>query len=123
MFMVFYHSGCPIPVVSDPEKIVIPEGRTPDKIVQNLSYVMEDELLNNKSQSAPLFGGHESWEQREDSFKLKPAMKVNLNYSALSYSLHYFPFCKLMRFSPPFFSTSVIKREEIHIHIYHGAII
>lgn len=94
--MTLYNSGCPIPLANDPEKIVIPEGRTPDKIVQNLSYVMEDELMNNVSQSSPLFGGHQSWAQREESFKLKSTMKVKLKFPALSYILNYFPFCKLV---------------------------
>lgn len=46
--------------------------------MKNLSYVIEDELLNNGSQSAALFGGHQSWSQREESFKLKSTMKVKL---------------------------------------------
>ena len=38
---------------------------------------MEDDLANNGSDSSPLFGGHQSWAQREKSFKPKPNMKVN----------------------------------------------
>nr|XP_011458690.1 PREDICTED: uncharacterized protein LOC101293359 isoform X2 [Fragaria vesca subsp. vesca] len=72
-------SGCPIPVANDPDKIVIPEGRTPDKIVKKLIYV-EDQAVNDKTQSSPLFGGHESWSQREESFKLKPTMKVHCGF-------------------------------------------
>lgn len=68
--------GCPIPVSDDPDKIVIPTGRTSDKIVKNLLYVTEDEVPNNSSESFPLFGGHISWKQREESFKLKSNMKV-----------------------------------------------
>ncbi|KAK9944201.1 hypothetical protein M0R45_009779 [Rubus argutus] len=71
---------CPIPVASDPDKVVIPEGRTPDKIVKKLTYVMEDETMHDKSQSSPLFGGHESWSQREESFRLKPTMKVHCGF-------------------------------------------
>lgn len=74
-----YLSGCPIPVADDPDKIVIPKGRTLDTIVKNLTYVMEDEPVKNGSQSSPLFGGHQSWRQREKSFKLSSFMKVNLN--------------------------------------------
>lgn len=69
--------GCPIPVSNNPDKIVIPTGRTSDKIVKKLLYVTEDEIPNNSSQSSPLFGGHLSWKQREESFKLKSNMKVN----------------------------------------------
>jgi len=72
-----YLLGCPIPLFNDPDKIVIPTQRTSDKIVKNLSYFTEDEIPNDSSQSSPLFGGHLSWKQREDSFKLKSNMKVN----------------------------------------------
>ena len=68
--------GCPIPVAGDPEKIVIPEGRTPDVVVKDLTYIEDEDLVNNGSQSFPLFGGNQSWLQREESFKLKPSMKV-----------------------------------------------
>lgn len=68
--------GCPIPVANDPNKVVIPKRRSPEKIVQSLSYIMEDDIANNGSQS-PLFGGHQSWQQREESFKPKSTMKVN----------------------------------------------
>ncbi|KAM6570772.1 hypothetical protein CsatB_018757 [Cannabis sativa] len=71
---------CSIPVLSDPEKVVIPEGRTPDKIVKKLSYITKDEHSNNGSQSTPLFGGHESWAQREESFKLRSSMKVHCGF-------------------------------------------
>ncbi|KDP35574.1 hypothetical protein JCGZ_09012 [Jatropha curcas] len=70
---------CPIPVANDPDKIVIPEGRTPDKTVKNLSYIMEDEPVKNGSQS-PLFGGHQSWVQRNESFKLNSSMKVHCGF-------------------------------------------
>lgn len=73
--------GCPIPLAKDPDRIVIPNGRTPDKIVKNLSYVIENELLNNGSQSTPLFGGHQSWSEREKSFKLRSTMKVKFLFS------------------------------------------
>ncbi|KAL5561243.1 hypothetical protein UlMin_030990 [Ulmus minor] len=71
---------CTIPLANDPYKIVIPEGRTTDKIVKKLSYVMEDDILSNDSRSTPLFGGHQSWSHREESFKLKPTMKVHCGF-------------------------------------------
>ncbi|KAF2322685.1 hypothetical protein GH714_028558 [Hevea brasiliensis] len=71
---------CPIPVANNPNKIVIPEGGTPDNIVKNLSYFMEDELVNNGTQPSPLFGGHQSWSQREESFKLNSSMKVHCGF-------------------------------------------
>ncbi|CAJ2675160.1 unnamed protein product [Trifolium pratense] len=62
---------CPIPVSNDPDKIVITTERTSNKVVKKLLYVTEDEVPNNSSESSPLFGGHISWKQREESFKLK----------------------------------------------------
>ncbi|CAK9153950.1 unnamed protein product [Ilex paraguariensis] len=41
---------------------------------------MEDDLPNNGSQSTLLFGGHQSWQQREESFKLKSTMKVHCGF-------------------------------------------
>ncbi|KAF5947034.1 hypothetical protein HYC85_017262 [Camellia sinensis] len=70
---------CPIPLVGDPDKIVIPK-RTPDTVVQHLSYILEDEAGNNGSQSPPLFGGHQSWLQREESFKPKSTMKLHCGF-------------------------------------------
>lgn len=71
---------CPIPVANDPNKVVIPERRTPQKFVQRLSYIMEDDGAKNGSQSRPLFGGHQSWSQRDESFKLKSTMKVHCGF-------------------------------------------
>ncbi|THG00605.1 hypothetical protein TEA_008273 [Camellia sinensis var. sinensis] len=74
-----FFSGCPIPLAGDPDKIAIPK-RTPDTVVQHLSYILEDEAGNNGSQSPPLFGGHQSWSQREESFKPKSTMKVHCGF-------------------------------------------
>ncbi|KAK9070863.1 hypothetical protein SSX86_009431 [Deinandra increscens subsp. villosa] len=71
---------CSIPLASDPEKVVIPEKKSPSKFVQSLSYFEEEDANTNGSQSSPLFGGHQSWEQREDSFKLKSSMKVHCGF-------------------------------------------
>lgn len=66
--------GCPIPLADDPDAVVIPE-RTPDTIPKSLSYISVDEKASE--QSPPLFGGHQSWLQREESFKLNKTMKVD----------------------------------------------
>ncbi|KAL4318824.1 hypothetical protein GQ457_18G018500 [Hibiscus cannabinus] len=71
---------CPIPVADDPDKIIIPEGKTPDVIVKDLTYIEEEDLVNNGSHSFPLFGGNQNWQQRENSFKLKPSMKVHCGF-------------------------------------------
>ncbi|KAK4740425.1 hypothetical protein R3W88_004122 [Solanum pinnatisectum] len=71
---------CSIPVADDPNKIVIPQKRSPEKFVQSLSYFMEDFTETNGSQSPPLFGGHITWQQRDESFKVKPTMKVHCGF-------------------------------------------
>ncbi|KAB2602371.1 hypothetical protein D8674_003376 [Pyrus ussuriensis x Pyrus communis] len=71
---------CPIPVVSDPDKIKIPKGRTPDEIVKNLTYVLDDEILPDGTQTSPLFGGHQNWAEREESFRLKSDMKLHCGF-------------------------------------------
>ncbi|WCJ39921.1 hypothetical protein M5689_020869 [Euphorbia peplus] len=77
--LVMQQHRCPIPVVNNPDKIVIPEGRTPDRILKNLYYIREAEPMNNGTEP-PLFGGHESWSQREESFKLNSSMKVHCGF-------------------------------------------
>lgn len=80
MFRELLYLGCVIPVADDPNKVVIPKKRTPDIVVERLSYIMEDKIPRNGSQSSPVFGGHQTWKQREESFKIKPAMKVMSTY-------------------------------------------
>lgn len=75
-FVLVMQLDCPIPLADDPNCVIIPKRRT-DKIIHNLSYILEDNLVNNESQSHPLFGGHQSWIQRERSFNLNSTMKVN----------------------------------------------
>ncbi|KAJ8765100.1 hypothetical protein K2173_010583 [Erythroxylum novogranatense] len=70
---------CSIPVANNPDKIIIPKERSPDQILRNLSYFMEDEPQND-SQATPLFGGHQNWLQRDESFKLKPSMQVHCGF-------------------------------------------
>lgn len=71
---------CSIPLMDEADKVVIPKGRTPDEIVKRLVYITEAEYLINGSQTLPLFGGHQNWTQREESFKLKPTMKVHCGF-------------------------------------------
>ncbi|KAI4318668.1 hypothetical protein MLD38_032344 [Melastoma candidum] len=68
---------CPIPLASDPDQVVIPKGRTPDEIVKNLTYVLED---NSVESTSPLFGGHETWSEREKSFELNSTMEVHCGF-------------------------------------------
>ncbi|KAK4391359.1 hypothetical protein Sango_1913700 [Sesamum angolense] len=88
VYGMFKHNGicdtttrCTIPVANDPYSIVIPK-KSHEKLVQRLSYIVED-IATNGSQSSPLFGGHQTWQQREESFKIKPTMKVtSLGYGS-----------------------------------------
>ncbi|CAL9759081.1 unnamed protein product [Musa acuminata subsp. burmannicoides] len=70
---------CSIPLMDDPDAIVIPK-RTPDTIPKFLKYVLEDDQGNANEKSQPLFGGHQSWKQRENSFKLNTTMKVHCGF-------------------------------------------
>ncbi|KAH7692345.1 hypothetical protein IHE45_01G060800 [Dioscorea alata] len=65
---------CSIPLADDPEAIVIPR-RTPNAIPKRLSYITVDKKAN-----PPLFGGHQSWTERENSFKLNTTMKVHCGF-------------------------------------------
>ncbi|KAK4745029.1 hypothetical protein SAY87_011341 [Trapa incisa] len=71
---------CSIPLAYNPDRVSIPKGMTPEEVVRDLSFVMEDDPLNNTSQSTPLFGGRQTWKQREESFKLEPSMKVHCGF-------------------------------------------
>jgi hypothetical protein len=65
-------AGCQIPVADDPNAVAIPK-RTPNTLVKKLSYITVDKQDKDPS---PLFGGRQSWKQREESFKLNSTMKV-----------------------------------------------
>uniref|UniRef100_A0A0E0AEJ1 TOD1/MUCI70 glycosyltransferase-like domain-containing protein n=1 Tax=Oryza glumipatula TaxID=40148 RepID=A0A0E0AEJ1_9ORYZ len=67
---------CPIPVADDPDSVTIPK-RTPNTIVKRLSYIT---VVKQDKDPSPLFGGRQSWKQREDSFKLNATMKVHCGF-------------------------------------------
>ncbi|KAL0923497.1 hypothetical protein M5K25_007556 [Dendrobium thyrsiflorum] len=64
---------CSIPLADDPDAIIIPD-KTLDIIPKELLYVEVD------NQFPPLFGGHQSWSEREDSFKLNKSMMVHCGF-------------------------------------------
>ncbi|OAY68411.1 uncharacterized protein LOC109726961 [Ananas comosus] len=70
---------CSIPLADDPDAIAIPK-RTPDNIIKRLSYISVDEQGDSKAKNSPLFGGHQSWKQREESFNLNTTMKVHCGF-------------------------------------------
>ena len=61
---------------------------------------MEDDQWNNRSQTAPLFGGQESWLQREKSFKLNSTMKVKLTILLLLLMVLFLLFVVLLLLLP-----------------------
>ncbi|KAF5180175.1 Sept9 [Thalictrum thalictroides] len=71
---------CEIPLANDPDTVIIPKSTTPDKIVKSLLYVSKDDSVNNDSHAVPLFGGHQTWVQRENSYKLNSTMKVHCGF-------------------------------------------
>ncbi|GFP88814.1 hypothetical protein PHJA_001025100 [Phtheirospermum japonicum] len=72
---------CPIPLSNDPNRVYIPENTSSDNIMKKLAYFTEDELSSSKrSKSFPLFGGHQTWRQRNESFKLNSSMKVHCGF-------------------------------------------
>ncbi|CAN6478691.1 unnamed protein product [Victoria cruziana] len=71
---------CLIPLADDPNSVATPEKRNYDDIPQKLSYFVEDEFVGSGSQYQPLFGGHQNWKQREESFKLNTSMKVHCGF-------------------------------------------
>lgn len=53
--------------MDNPDAVVIPEGKTLHTILNDLLYYTVDQLAKSSSEP-PLFGGHQSWKQREESF-------------------------------------------------------
>ncbi|KAF6135691.1 hypothetical protein GIB67_028262 [Kingdonia uniflora] len=80
MGLVRKQHRCEIPLANDPDSVTIPKGRTPNEIVQNLSYILEDDSAQNKSNAVPWFGGHQSWTQREETFNINSTMKVHCGF-------------------------------------------
>ncbi|CAM8901656.1 unnamed protein product [Rhodiola kirilowii] len=71
---------CSIPLANNVDNVAIPKERTPDVILENLSYIEEDDPNNGTELSTPLFGGHQTWVQRDQSFKLRKTMKVHCGF-------------------------------------------
>ncbi|KAI5061025.1 hypothetical protein GOP47_0023530 [Adiantum capillus-veneris] len=74
---------CAIPLRKDPTAIQVPasylnmNGQYP----LNLTYITRDSA---RFSGPPLFGGYQTWKQREESFELKPNMKIHCGYTANS---------------------------------------
>ena len=69
-------TGCSIPIKNDPYTITIPapnELHVSDPFFINLTYIETDQP---GSMGLPLFGGYQTWKQREESFQIHPKMKV-----------------------------------------------
>lgn len=73
-------------MADDPNRIVIPEQKSTERFVQSLSYVVENVTVYSGSRSLPLFGGNQTWKQRDESFKVKPSMKVRNRFLSIEHS-------------------------------------
>lgn len=74
-------TGCPILLMGDAVLVRFPElKRSITSVPQNLTYIVEENLKNTEDPSISiLFGGNQTWQQREESFALKSRMKVRRN--------------------------------------------
>ncbi|KAJ7153396.1 hypothetical protein O6H91_Y549100 [Diphasiastrum complanatum] len=70
---------CAIPVLKSPYTITIPPKKD-EGVLQNLTYIEKDEALKADSNLVPLFGGYQTLQQREESFRIKRHMKVHCGF-------------------------------------------
>lgn len=71
---------CSIPLLDDPYNVKIPASRLEDQYPVNLTYIEIDPANIADLKATPLFGGYQTWQQREDSFQLKPRMEVHCGF-------------------------------------------
>ena len=77
-------TSCPIPVAGDPYLVGFPRylKRAGTAEPVNLTYIVEEGAANgNELLAGVRFGRKQTWQQREESFILKPSMKVRAWYS------------------------------------------
>lgn len=70
---------CSIPVLDDPSAIKVPDARSysSNQYRLNLTYIVNEPA---RSRGRPLFGGYQTWKQREESFKLRREMKIHCGF-------------------------------------------
>ena len=77
-------AGCLIPVADDLYSVGFLGYRTRAGTAEpvNLTYIVEEGAANgNELPTGVRFGRKQTWQQREESFVLKPSMKVRAWYS------------------------------------------
>lgn len=71
---------CSIPLLDDPQAVKIPDARHNHQYHLNLTYIVEDHAFTADSKATPLFGGHQTWQQRENSFKISSQMEIHCGF-------------------------------------------
>ncbi|CAI5531862.1 unnamed protein product [Closterium sp. Naga37s-1] len=76
---------CPVCYLPLPGAMGIrpPRGHTEEPILKHLAYVTEDDASERAARRAgnrPRFNGHQSLQQREDSFKIQESMRVHCGF-------------------------------------------
>eukprot|EP00250_Pteridium_aquilinum_P004471 c14674_g1_i1 orf=78-1463(-) len=67
---------CSIPLLDDPSAVRVPVAKSYMSDL-NLTYIQRDPA---PFAGRPLFGGYQTWKQREESFKLRPQMKIHCGF-------------------------------------------
>ncbi|CAI7860582.1 unnamed protein product [Closterium sp. NIES-54] len=76
---------CPVCYLPLPDAMAMrpPRGHTEEPILKHLAYVTEDDASERAARRAgnrPRFNGHQSLQQREDSFKIQESMRVHCGF-------------------------------------------
>ncbi|CAI5514664.1 unnamed protein product [Closterium sp. Naga37s-1] len=76
---------CPVCYLPLPDAMGMrpPRGHTEEPILKHLAYVTEDDASERAARRAgnrPRFNGHQSLQQREDSFKIQESMRVHCGF-------------------------------------------
>ncbi|XP_002980574.2 uncharacterized protein LOC9656562 isoform X1 [Selaginella moellendorffii] len=71
---------CSIPVARNPQFVQIPSFRHDSSILRKLTYITNDRVAKGDQSKRPLFGGYQTWKERDESFKIKPAMQVHCGF-------------------------------------------
>lgn len=86
-------AACPVCYVPVEQAVfAMPPSPSASPILKNLSYVLEDDLIANESNTGSVFGGHPSLQERTESSDIKESMRVHCGYGSLLGSplLHFF---------------------------------
>eukprot|EP00249_Psilotum_nudum_P011614 c23276_g1_i1 orf=267-1742(+) len=71
---------CFIPLWDNPYTVEVPPQKPDETYPLNLTFVTNDAAVDTDSALVPLFGGYQTWEERDESFKIKPQMEVHCGF-------------------------------------------